>query len=389
MADQRSPRLALVDPSGRLRLVAVHESGTATDVVPPLDAAAVEDGPLPRLLWPAWLDRERLAVSATTPTGRPALYLIAPDVSGATLLYRPPPGLPPEIAPGVPHYANPSPNGRHICVATPGDRALRLLLVDAELRGDPPEILRGAPVFTAWSPGGDTLLIHSGSVVQRLERGDAESLTTVALNSVDFRVPAWSPDSALIATIRHGEIRNAVVLLDRDGKHVARVGAVTGSAALAWSPDGGLLAVSRQTMIGAFDGIDLIDVRTSEMRPLVKESLLLWLWSPDGRRIAYLRRVGGEGALCWRVVHLDGRPTLTSAPFHPGPLFAVLLAFFDQYLLSQRLWSPDGRYLIATGRTAGDGPPREIWGNTILLFDTAGGRPLSALCPGEIGTWQP
>jgi len=32
-----------------------------------------------------------------------------------------------------------------------------------------------------------------------------------------------------------------------------------------------------------------------------------------------------------------------------------LLAFFDQYLLSQRLWSPDGRYLIATGRTAGDG----------------------------------
>jgi Tol biopolymer transport system component len=384
-----TPRLALTDATGRLRIVAVHESETPADVVPPLDAAQVENGPLPRLSWPVWLADGRLLVSATTAAGRPALYAIGPGSPKAQLVYRPPPGLPQEIAPAVPHYVNPSPDGRYAALVTPADRALALLLVDTELPGAPPEITRGAPIFTSWSPAGDTLLVHAGSVIQRMERIDPGGLTTVGLNSVDLRVPAWSPDGRLWASVRHGEIRNAVVLLDRDGRHVARVGAVEGAAALAWAPAGGVLAVSRQSRAGYFDGIDLIDARTSETRTLVRDRLLLWLWSPDGRRLAYLRRAGGEGQLAWQIVHLDGRPPLASAAFYPGPLFAILVAFFDQYLLSHRLWSPDGRYLLAAGRIAVNGPPPSTWGGSILLLDTSGGRPLQALCPGEIGGWQP
>jgi Tol biopolymer transport system component len=297
--------------------------------------------------------------------------------------------LPNEIAPAVPHYVNPSPDGRYAALVTPADRSLALLLVDTELPGAPPEITRGAPIFTSWSPAGDTLLVHAGSVIQRMERTAPSALTTVGLNSVDLRVPAWSPDGRLWASVRHGEIRNAVVLLDRDGRHVARVGAVEGAAALAWAPAGGVLAVSRQSAAGYFDGIDLIDARTSETRTLVRDRLLLWLWSPDGRRLAYLRRAGGEGQLAWQIVHLDGRPPLTSAAFYPGPHFAIVVAFFDQYLLSHRLWSPDGRYLLAAGRVAVNGPPPGAWGGSILLLDTSGGRPLRALCPGEIGGWQP
>src|SRR5215204_2785009 len=315
MPAARSPRLALVDATGRLRLLAVHETGNATDVVPSVDAGTLEDGPLPRLLWPAWLRDGRLLVSATTPGGRPALYLVEPGQAGGTLLYRPPPGLPAEIAPSVPHYANPSPDARYVALATPSDRALALLLIDVDHPGNPPEITRGAPIFNAWSPSGDALLVHAGSVIQRMDRGGPSTLTTVGLNSVDVRVPAWSPAGTLFATIRHGELRNAVVLVGRDGRHVARVGAVAGAAALAWSPDGSTLAVSRQTAVGSFDGIDLIDVHTSEVRRLVREALLLWMWSPDGRAIAYLRRAGGEGQLIWRLVHLDGQPPVSSAAF--------------------------------------------------------------------------
>ncbi len=389
MPAEPSPRLALVDATGRLRILAVHESETVADVVPPLEAGTVEEGPLPRLLWPTWLADGRLLISATTASGRPGLHMVEPGSARPTLVYRPPPGLPNEIAPSVPHYANPSPDSRYVALATPGDRALTLVLVDVDLPGAPPEVTRGAPIFTAWSPVGDALLLHAGSVIQRMDRAAPTALTTVGLNSVDLRVPAWSPDGTLFATIRHGEIRNAVVLHDREGKHVARVGAVSGPAALAWSPNGRLLAVSAQTRSGNYDGIELIDVREPKTREFVRDRVLLWAWSPDGRRIAYLRRAGVEGQLAWRIAHLDGRPTITSGPFYPGPLFMILVAFFDQYLLSHRIWSPDGRYLVASGRIAEDGPPRELWGGSILTFDTAGGRPLRALCSGEIAGWQP
>lgn len=389
MPVEQQPRLALVDAAGRLRVLGVHESETIADVVQPLDAAQVEEGPLPRLLWPTWLADGRLLVSATTASGRPGLYVVEPGKDRHTLIYRPPPGLPEEIAPSVPHFAYPSPDGRYVALATPADRALALMLVDVDLPGTPPEVLRGAPIFTAWSPTGDALLVHAGSVIQRIDRVAPTNLTTVGLNSIDIRVPAWAPDGALFATIRHGEIRNAVVLHDREGKHVARVGAVAGAAALAWAPGGRLLAASTQSTVGHHDGIDLIDVRKPETQEFVRDRLLLWTWSPDGRRIAYLRRAGNEGQLAWRIAHLDGRPTITSGPFYPSTLFTILIAFFDQYLLAHRLWSPDGRYLLSAGRIAEDGPPRELWGASIITFDTAGGRPLRALCPGEIAAWQP
>src|SRR5215211_5474082 len=123
-------RLALTDHAGRLRVVSVHESETAADVVPPVEPGSVEDGPLPRLSWPVWLAGGRLLVSATTPAGRPALHALEPGKPGVTLVFRPPPGLPHEIAPAVPHYANPAPDGRAVALATPADRAIALLLAD-------------------------------------------------------------------------------------------------------------------------------------------------------------------------------------------------------------------------------------------------------------------
>lgn len=389
MPPQSAPRLVLTDADGRLRLLAVHESGTHTDVYPVVEPGSVEDGPLPRLSWPVPLADGRVLVSATTPAGQPALYLLAPGRRAPQLIYRPPPGMPAEIAPGVPHYANPSPDGRAVTLATPGERALVLLLLDLEIGGDGTEVLRGAPLFSVWSPRGDVQLIHAGPTIHRMDRTPAPMLTTVGLNSVDLRVPAWSPDGQLFATIRHGESRNAVVLLDRDGRHAARIGAVQGTAALGWSPRGDLIGVSPMNAVGAYSGIDLIDVRASETRTLVKDRLFLWAWSPDGRRIAYLRPAGTEGQIAWRVVSLDGRPPFTSAAFYPGPLFLVLISFFDQYLQTHRLWSPDGRYLVAAGRIAVNGPPSDLWGGNVLLLDASGKQPLAAIARGEIAAWLP
>src|SRR5262249_13899715 len=155
-------------------------------VMPTLEASAVEEGALPRLSWPAWLGHDRLCVSATTADGRPAIYALEPGKPGKTLLYRPPPGLPAEIAPALPHYLNPSPDGRHAALATPGDGALTLFMLDAEQPGSPPELTRGAPLFSCWAPSGDALLVHAGAIIHRVDRDAPEAITTVGLNSVDI-----------------------------------------------------------------------------------------------------------------------------------------------------------------------------------------------------------
>lgn len=373
-----------------MRVLAVQPETQPVDVSPPLDAAELEDGPLPRVTWPTWLQDGRLLLTVTTPEGRPSTYLAGADPRDRQLVYRAPAGAPIQIAPGVPYFASPSPNSRHIAFSVPDRDALALHFVElADTDRPPAELARGAPLFTTWSPKGDALLIHAGSVIHSLSASDPGSLTTIGVNSVDLRVPAWSPDGAMIATVRHGETRNAIVLIDRRGKHLARIGAVRGSAALAWSPAGDQLAVTGATGRGGYAGIELISVRDGETRTLTKEPVLMMLWSPDGARLAYLRRIGGEGQVGWRVITLADGPVRSSGGLYPGPLFGVLMSFFDQYLLTQRLWSPDGRYLLAAGRIATNGPPADLWGGSILLWDSITGAPLRSLCPGELASWQP
>ena len=62
-------------------------------------------------------------------------------------------------------------------------------------------------------------------------------------------------------------------------------------------------------------------------------------WSPDGRRIAFLRRVGNEARI--HVTSALGGPDLKVSDFPVGA--AVVPAI----IALQMTWSPDGRYIVA------------------------------------------
>jgi Tol biopolymer transport system component/DNA-binding winged helix-turn-helix (wHTH) protein len=143
----------------------------------------------------------------------------------------------------------------------------------------------------------------------------------------------------------------------------------------ALSPDGSQLAFSSDG-----PGKDNIDIYLKLVGPGEPHRLttdpasdLSPAWSPDGRRIAFLRLLGPEGrSAIYLMPALGGDERrlgeidLTSFRSAPGALLA---------------WTPDGRYLAAAGRFAPDAPS-EVW---LISPDTGERRRLTTAGSGQIG----
>ncbi len=156
--------------------------------------------------------------------------------------------------------------------------------------------------------------------------------------------PAWSPDGKWIAfTARHDNGRNGLFLTPALGGPERLLAELEGDWRSAdWSPDGNWIAVSPLASANSDpgSGVTLISAQTGEIHELAKQDAEMLqgaygCFSPDGKRLAFLKMSGAFGRLYVADLTPDMRLSGKPRQILPGELEAQYPA-----------WTADGREII-------------------------------------------
>ena len=208
---------------------------------------------------------------------------------------------------------------------------------------------------------GDRLPVLYGDIVKVNLDGRQTALATRSGNNIS---PAVSPDGRYVAFASDRGRQAAAYVMDITGRHVRRVagplfrlGPGSGLvASVGWSPTG-------KTVTAAVSGDGVHDVFliagiTGTAHVLSQRGYVAqWGWSTDGRRLAFIQRLGGSTVL--RVVDTNGAPVWRSS-----------IGDVDN-----PSWSADGRLAV------------RATGNRIHVYDGHGGEPRSL--GGRSFAWSP
>jgi TolB protein len=218
----------------------------------------------------------------------------------------------------------------------------------------------------------------------------------------DFRSPVVSTDRKSIAFVRAGETGEGnVVVAARDGSSEHAM-AVFGTAAVLFDPAGNTIASigpdEPQPAAGFPVGpVRLMDATSGTVRTLIDGRVVSFWWSPDGKTIAALGfQPAGDAGLSVspnpspstsraevRLLFVD----VASGGVRSEPVVQVsptfvngILAYFDQYALSHRVWAPDSSSILL--------PEIAADGTTHITVRFPGGEPPITL-EGELAFWSP
>ena len=253
----------------------------------------------------------------------------------------------------------------HLFAASPDGSGVRQITDDATNDTDP-----------AVSPDGTTI-----AFVHELDQGirvigtvpiDGGTVTWLTDEELDAHDPAWSPDGDRLVFVGasqfHGfPAEDSVVFVTRPGQapHALLHNTTIDFADPSWSPDGHRLAVAARDVVEDDDVADhwmIVEVGLEDPpQPplgLTEVDERAPTWSPDGRRLAFLR-AGSEGDEVWSRSLDDGSETLIAS---------AVEASLDPDLA----WAPDGTTLLVSDGdwiyrvdATPDGDPRD---NFVQLF---------------------
>jgi dipeptidyl aminopeptidase/acylaminoacyl peptidase/CubicO group peptidase (beta-lactamase class C family) len=206
-----------------------------------------------------------------------------------------------------------------------GDRNVDELWLVATVGGTPRRLTTGpADVAPAWSPDGSRLaFLRQGQVhVLAADGGEPEQVTDLPLGA---GTPVWSPDGdsiAFTAPVNPGDPT------DGTGPLV--------TAAVDYQADGaGLFGATRSQL-------HVVDLATGDCRRLTEgDHAGQPAWSPDGRTLAFTRKVGADSDLTFRTaVHLLDVDDPKAEP---------RVVAFEAGIAGTVSFSPDGQSLLVVG----------------------------------------
>jgi Tol biopolymer transport system component len=253
------------------------------------------------------------------------------------------------------------------------------------------------PGLIGWLPGGRLWIIDAFSD-DREKKSRVLNLDTGEDDEITGTYPVWSPDGTRVAYFVQDPSDATVWVADADGRNARALG--SGYMAT-WSPDSrriaflsGLDTDPAEPMgqtLGA-SKVEIADVASGDVTTFARRSDVLrslgqddrqWTmgdvsWSPDGSRIAVSIGRTGARALAepnFLLAVLDAATGAVRAQWR-GEGMGIPTSW-----LSQRTWSPDGRYLVFAIPT--DGTSGSFGDLNILDTDT--GKTITV--PG-IGLWD-
>ena len=351
--------------------------------------------------WPTWnpvhdiVAVSRLEADASAPSS--SIELFTTGGEHLRTVHQSGTGIPPVIAPRLPHYCLWSPGGNVLSYVAQSSYGLTLFLsaIDGSFTSDP--IINGAPLFLAWCTDNNFLGVHAGEELAVVEVEGSRTTANVAHRALGFRTPAFSDDANIMAYALAAEPGVAIMRALFQGMNGREIHRFDGGVALGFRPGTQQLtaAVTRHPDTGTFDELWALDLSEDPpvVSPITRGPLVAFFWSPGGDKLAVVFPAQtGDGRYGVRMHEPGGRTVAVSESFVPSVDYRMILGFFDQYMQSHHLWSADGRQFLVTGRLVNDAVSSSLGdpaGDYVMTWTPEGGQPLSVVAPGEAGFFRP
>ncbi|MFF7178109.1 protein kinase [Streptomyces sp. NPDC008121] len=210
-------------------------------------------------------------------------------------------------------------------------------------------------------------------VIARRDPGADAPVRLIADDDTCSVLPQWSPDRRFIAYTRITPEGQAVWTARADGSEPRRRASIAGGR-VSWSPDGTRLAVLRKA--NGVQQLFTIDLATGTAEQVTTGTARVEdpAWSPDGKRIAVCLEAGKGN---WQIHVVD--------PAAPGTAPRQVTRLPHQAL--DPVWSPDGRSFAYTAGRYGKGSQGDIH---VVAADGTGDRAVVATGVHEMDpTWSP
>lgn len=336
--------------------------------------------------FPTWApdDRRIAFVGVSFSSGNPSsgtLYSVATDGTRLLPLYK--------SEESIPFYLYWSPDAHFVTFLAPkSDGQLALGMAQGDKENSEEELDSGAPLYFAWSPDSQQMLLHVGGALADSNQARIALLPLAQKNSKRaltsapgaFAAPQWSPDGKhLLFSTSDSSNRQSMAVSNASGEQPKLLYQYNGRISFTWSPTEDRIAyiVTDTTMqVPNYGIVHVVDADGRNAQDVSTDPALAFFWSPNGKRIAYLTVQISSGPssyrstglavqgrqqiqMQWKMKDLQTGATKVLANFSPTDSFVNLLPFYDQYARSLTFWSPDSQSLVYTQSDSATGG--SIW----------------------------